>query len=232
MNINGISGSIYPASPIPPGYNPSTSSIGHSSSPIGGNSNSGQVGSFVSAIFQALSQSGIAGTSSATATSGTSTNAPRSNPLQALGSFMQTLISVLQDQSPPSGQAATQSPVAATAASTTSAPSTNSTPSLALVSGHYRHGRHSGHGGGPSQIEANLQSLIQQLSSGVTATSTSSATPSRATDAYTSASALGSLQQSFQVLTSSLGNPSGSASAGLGNFLQAFSQNLEKIRAC
>lgn len=237
MNINGISGSIYPVSPIPSGYHPATGSMGDGSSAIGGNSNSGQVGSFVSAIFQALSQSGISGTSSAT-----STSASGSNPLQALGSFMQTLISVLQDQSSPSGQAAakpaaTSSAAAATAittasssaAPTTSAPLSNVSPSLALVSGHYRHGRHGGHGGGPSQIESNLQSLIQQLSSGATATSTSSARPSSATGACTSTSALGSLQQSFQVLTSSLGNPSSSASAGLGNFLQAFSQNLERL---
>ncbi|MFA6232389.1 MAG: hypothetical protein WC617_19785 [Rhodanobacter sp.] len=238
MNINGISGNIYPASPILPGYNTSISSTGYSRSPLGGNSNSGQVGTFVSAIFQALSQSGISGASSATSASTTSTSVSSSNPLQALGSFMQTLISALQNQSSPSGRAvptppATSAAAAATssteasssaASATVSAPSINASGTVARTSTPYHHGRRGVHGGGASRIESNLQDLIQQLSSGA---STSGATTSSATAA--SGSTLDSLQQSFQALTGSLGNSSGSASTSLGNFLQAFSQNLERL---
>lgn len=238
MNINGISGNIYPLSPLPPGYNTSPGSTAYASSPIGSKNNSGQVGTLVSAIFQALSQSGISGTSSASSSGSRSTVASSSNPLQALGSFMQTLISALQNQSSPGGQAAPPPPVNSAAAAATSsneassraasaaasAPSSNGSGTVARTSTLYHLGRRGGHDGGASRIESNLQGLIQQLSSGSSSTS-----PSIATAAFNSTSSLDSLQQSFQDLTNSLGNTSGSASASLGNFLQAFSQNLEKL---
>ncbi|MDE1893399.1 MAG: hypothetical protein KGM46_05570 [Pseudomonadota bacterium] len=199
MNINGMSASIYPISPLLPGYHTPGGSGGNGT--IGGDSHAGQVGSLVAAIFQALSQSGVAGTSSATAT-----GSSRSNPLQALGSFMQTLISALQNPSATTAQPASPSSSAAA--------STSGVVAVARSSGYYRQARLGGHGA-PSPIESNLQDLIQQLSSG-----TSSAGASAPLD---------SLQQSFQALSSSLGNTPGSASRGLGNFLQAFAHNLERL---
>jgi hypothetical protein len=72
-----------------------------------------------------------------------------------------------------------------------------------------------GNKGRHPNIEADLQSLIQQLTSSTTSTSDTSA----------SDSALSSLQQKFQGLLSALGD-SGS-NATLGNFLQALASNLQ-----
>jgi hypothetical protein len=76
--------------------------------------------------------------------------------------------------------------------------------------------------GGPGNIEADLQSLIQQLSS-----PSSSSGSGTATAASTGSSALSDLEQSFQNLLNTLGVSGGDAS--LNRFLQALQSNLQGV---
>lgn len=146
---------------------------------------------FVNAIMQAFSQLGVSGTTastSATTDATADTAATTQNP--AMSDFMHKLFAALQSESSQSGTATTDSTQdASTAASS--------------VQGH-----HHAHGGGGGKMQADLQSLIQQVS-----------------DTSSSSKAETDLNDSFKALTASLGGTSSQAT--LGSFLQALSQNMQ-----
>ncbi len=190
----------------------------------GSGSGAGGIGGFASVIAQALSQIGVTAPSGSLSsnisrpsspTSGSSsTTGPASpanvNAQQALGSFLQSLFAALEAQ----GQAST--------------PSVNGAGIASGVTGvHGGHGHHHHGGGGASQIQAELQSLIQQLTaaSGTSGTSGVSGT----TGSPGASNALGAadttLQQNFQNLLSAQGVTG--SQANLTSFLQTLSQGLQ-----
>jgi|APFre7841882630_1041343.scaffolds.fasta_scaffold07205_2 hypothetical protein len=180
----------------------------------GASGGSGGPGAFLDAIFQALSQVGVSGnTATMPARASTSSTAadtpPSQNPLQALGTFMHDLLTALLAKG---NHAASQGGSDSDGDNDGSASS-----GVSGASGTHRH-----HGRGLAQIESNLQSLIQQLSS---SSSSSPATGSAATASSANSSA--TLQQDYQNLLSSLG-ASGNPST-LGSFLQALSESLQNI---
>ncbi|MEO8746522.1 MAG: hypothetical protein ABI379_02540 [Rhodanobacter sp.] len=242
MNINSLSGYFNSVPALPPNHAPPTSatSSGNSVGAVGIDSKA--AGTFVSATFRALSQTGVPGTLSVASASSVGSLASisplartcSSNPLEDLGSFMHTLITALQNQAAHAGQAAAASPVPARAAGT---PSSMGMPAATSAGGNGGVGNASRHhqyrqgapGGGTSQIESSLQNLMQQLSPGSSTAWTTSTPGTAATGVTTDGPALDLLQQSFQTLTNSLGNASGSASTSLSNFLQAFARSLESF---
>lgn len=194
----------------------------------------GGPGAFIAAIFQALSQTGVSGgTPAASATanqvppdpsSATASNPPK-DPLQALGAFMHALFAALENQggqAAPGGQLASQGGGDGDGDNDGSA---NSSASSGVANA--SHGHHH-HGGGLAKIESNLQTLIQQLSSGATGSSTidTSGTASNTASpaAASSPNPTASLEQSYQNLLATLGVAGNSST--LGSFLQSFSQNL------
>ncbi len=184
MAISGIQNSqylsqVFQASPTNP-----------SSATAAGNGSVGRAGNsaFASALMNALSQSGITVGSASNGTTTPSGGASQS-PQQALQAFMQNLFAALHAQSAgSSGQPGADGDNDGSAAGAA--------------------GAMGGHHGGIGKMEANLQSLIQQLSSGA------SASPVDA-----------SLQQSFQ----NLAGAQGSNQASLTSFLQSLSQNLQGV---
>jgi hypothetical protein len=169
-------------------------------------------GGFIDAITQALKQLGVTNQSSdgTAATTDSSTDSSSStkasqDPAQALGAFIQSLMAALHAQS--SGTAATTDATAA--AATDSANATSAT---------------SGHHGGRGHLEADLQSLIQQIDSGTTAT-TASTDSTASSDSSSGSSATSDLQSKSQDLLAALGD-SGSK-ATLGSFLTALESKFE-----
>lgn len=170
-------------------------------------------GGLADAIMQALSdigatgQSSSDGSSSSTGTSSSSDSSTASTAstasadsqsiAQAFGAFMHNLIGALHAQSE-SGTAADAS-------------QDSGNGDVAQVQG----GHH--HHGGPGNIQSDLQSLIQKLSS-----SSSDSTSSDSTSSTPS-----SLQQSFSSLLSALGASNGDAT--LNKFLQALQNDLPGV---
>lgn len=173
-------------------------------------------GGFINALATALSQIGINSTSSSSSNGDSSSSSSSQNPAQALVSFLQDLMAALQSQN--GGQLPTS-----TGTDSDNDNDGSSASTIGGTSGHHHH---------HNRLEANLQGLIQQLSS-----SSSNSTASTSTDASTSttnsaisgssttSSTLSSLQQSFQNLLTAYGDTGNSTS--LQNFLQAFANNLD-----
>jgi hypothetical protein len=148
-------------------------------------------GKLFQAIGAALSQIGVGG-SQASSTGGNA--ATSQDPAQALASFMQDLMAALQSQHGAQG---------------------GDSDGDNDGSGSVRHA-----GGHRPNIQADLQSLIQQLSEAGASTLTANTGA-----ASSSNDTLASLQQSFQNLVNSFGGSGSSAS--LGDFLQAFAANMQ-----
>jgi len=160
-------------------------------------------GRLLQAISAALSQIGVGSNqTSSTSTISDSSSSSAQDPTQALASFMQDLMAALQSQSSTQGTG-------------TDGDGDNDR------SGSVRAG-----GGHHSNIQADLQSLIQQLSA---SNGSSSSTSTTTSTTGSSSDTLSSLEQSFQNLVDSLGGSGGSA--GLGNFLQAFADNMQNASA-
>ncbi len=220
MAIGGIQGSNYfPQINSLRGVNQPSGAGGDGDGDGSRSGAAGQVGGFASAISQALSQIGVtipssssssnSATSSSTSGSSSATGTPSATDTsaqQALGNFLQSLFAALQAQ----GQ------------SLASLGSSNSsiTGVHAGGRGHHHHGS-----GGAGQIQTELQSLIQQLT-------TASGTPgtSGTTGSSSATSALGAadtaLQQSFQNLLTTTQGVTGSQ-ANLTTFLQSLAQNMQ-----
>ncbi|SNS83016.1 hypothetical protein SAMN06265795_10790 [Noviherbaspirillum humi] len=169
-------------------------------------------GGLGNAIMQALSSLGInvgsgaddatSASSAGDSTTGTTSTDGSQSVSTSLGSFMQSLMQALHAQGASESQDAAAQPQ-------------ESESSDGAVRGHGHHH------GGPDKMQADLQSLIQKLSSA--STSSSDGTSSTDGDAATT-----ELEQSFQSLASALGasNASGS-SATLKDFLQALQNNMQ-----
>ena len=160
--------------------------------------------SFISAINQALSQIGVAGTSDSSSAAAGSSSTSTQDP-QAIRTFMHDLFAAMRSQG--SGQQTAP-------ASGTDSDGDNDNSGVAGVTGTSRRGY------GVGGIENKLQSLIQQLSS---ASPSASGSDSIGTTSPNN-SALTTLQQDFQNLMNAQG-ASGSQ-ATLGSFLQTLVQNL------
>ena len=177
-------------------------------------------GGFINALATALSQIGINSTSSSSSNGDSSTSSSSQDPSQALASFLQDLMNALQSQH--AGQLTNNM-------GTDGDNDNDGSSTLAIggASGHHHHHH--------NRLEANLQSLILQLSSSNPISTGSSTDPN--TNASTStannavsgsaatSSALSTLQQSFQNLLTAFGDTSNSAN--LQNFIQTFANNLD-----
>jgi hypothetical protein len=119
------------------------------------------------------------------------------DPAQALGTFVQDLMSALKAQG-------ASSPAGADASATSGV--------TAPAGGHHHHH----HGGGMAKMESSLQSLIQQVSASSSSDGTAKAGAT---------SPAGNLQQDYQNLVTSFGGSANTAS--LGSFLQSLSQNIQ-----
>jgi len=159
-------------------------------------------GDFLNAIAQALTQIG-AGSNADNSTSTSSSSSSSQDPSQALLSFMHTLMQALH----------AQNGATATAHNGTDSDGDNDGSRASGVGGSGRHHHH---------LQANLQSLISELSS---SSGGSSSSNSDTSDVSSSDSTISSLQQSYQNLLNALGD-TGSTTT-LGDFLQAFSNNLQ-----
>lgn len=167
-------------------------------------------GKLLGAITAALSQIGVGGNSTSNSSANTdSSSSSAQDPVQALSAFMQDLMAALHSQS------GAQSAGAQTG-SDGDGDNDGSSASRVGASGRHRH----------HNIQADLQSLIQQLSaSSINSSSASASTgSSNSTD-----STLTSLEQSFQNLLDSLGGFG--STANLGGFLQAFAANMQSESA-
>ena len=185
MAISGIQNSQYLSQVFQTSQtNPSTAMGGDGD----GDGSAGRAGNstFASALMNALSQSGITVGSTSSGTTTPSSGASQS-PQQALQSFMQNLFAALHAQSSGQNQTGENDRSGAAAA-----------------------GAMGSHHGGIGKMEANLQSLIQQLSSG---------TSMSPVDA--------SLQQSYQNLIGTQGATGNQSS--LTSLLQTLSQNLQGV---
>jgi hypothetical protein len=159
---------------------------------------------FLDAILQVLSQAGVTGINDQAAGAATSSSnsspSTTQDPVQALGGFVDALFAALQAQSvqgmAPGGASSTMQQGSDFGDSGVRGPQGMSA----------NEGRQ--FGGGSAGTEARLQSLVQQLSSGLS--------PSGGSQTV--------LEQSFANLLSSLGDSRSRAS--IGTFLQALSQNL------
>lgn len=163
---------------------------------VDGPSRSG--GKLLQAISAALSQIGVGGTQTSS-TSGNASSSSSQDPAQALASFMQDLMAALQAQHGSQGG--------------------SNSDGDNDGSGSVRHA-----GGQRPNIQADLQSLIQQLSTSNNTTSTAGTAGGGSSN-----DTLSSLQQSFQNLVNSFGGSTDSA--GLGAFLQAFAGNMQDAGA-
>ena len=207
-NISGSSSISY----VPP----TTSTIqsiggGDTDGDNDGSMGAGKVGksNFLSALQQALGQS-LSGSSGASSATSTSDPASPSNltqdPQVALQSFLHSLFAALHQAG---GQAAT-------AGNGTDSDGDGSSSAAGVGGRHHR---------GGSNLSANIQNLLQQLSSSSQSSSTSS--PSTSTS---STDALGNLNSSFQnlinTLSASQGKGTPTTSPDLQSFLQNFMQDL------
>jgi len=171
---------------------------------------SGGVGraNFMSAIEQALGQSLSRTAGAVTAAvppNSASATSPAQDPQSALNPFLHNLFAAL-NQATGSGNGA----------SATDNPSNMGNPSVSGV-GHHHHGG--------SNLTANIQSLLQQLSS--SSQSTSSINSSTSTSNQTSgADALSNLSSSFQGLMSAVDTSQGRGASSTAPSVQSFLQNL------
>lgn len=163
---------------------------------------SGEQERFLDAILQALSRAGVTGrtgqTEASAASSPDSSPSTTQDPVQALGIFMDALFAALQAQSAQG--------LARGGASTGQQGSGGDSGVKGVQGTSGNVGRHLGAGAGG--MEARLQGLVQQLSSGLS--------PSGGSQT--------ALEQSFDNLLSALGDSGSKAS--IGTFLQALSQTL------
>lgn len=213
MSINSISPETYWLSQI--GQQNGASQADSSAAAANAGATPAHVNGFFLALTQALSQVGVTvnsdGSTTANGSSGTTiqtgaaaSSSSSSDPAQALATFMQSLMAALHaenSQSSPAGQGGTDS---------------DGDNDGSPAAGIHGHGRHHG------RLQADLQSLIQQLSA--TTDSSSSGTTASSSSGKPDSS-LSSLQQSFQDLTSVFGG--GGTTATLQGFLQAFNNNLQ-----
>jgi hypothetical protein len=177
---------------------------------------SGVHGKFALVVSQALSHLGISfGASSST--SDTSSTTSTQDPQQALDSFMHNLFAALH------GNGTAQSTISSTnqAAGGSDSGGDNDGGGTSAVSGTSGNGHQQHYGGWVSNLESNLQNLIQRLSS----SSSQGASDSSTAGSSSSNSALDALQQSFNGLLSANGVSGGNAS--LSSFLQSLSQDLQ-----
>lgn len=176
----------------------------------------------------AATSSIAAGSSSAASTSSTSASSGTQTPQQAMQAFIQNLVAALQSQGTATPTATTTTAATTPAANTVSTADTDPSSGSGAVHGHHGHGGHGGH------MAAALQDLIDQVdgtdsttagAASAAATSTAAGTTSTPN---TNASALVSLQQSFQNLVSTMG---GNSNASLAGFLTNFKSDLSGMSA-
>ena len=171
---------------------------------------SGGVGraNFMSAIEQALGQSLSRTAGAVTAAvppNSASATSPAQDPQSALNPFLHNLFAAL-NQATGSGNGA----------SATDNPSNMGNPSVSGI-GHHHHGG--------SNLTANIQSLLQQLSS--SSQSASSINSSTSTSNQTSGTdALSNLSSSFQGLMSAVDTSQGRGASATAPSVQSFLQNL------
>ena len=171
---------------------------------------SGGVGraNFMSAIEQALGQSlsrsAGAVTAAVTPNSPSATN-PVKDPQSALNPFLHNLFAAL-NQATGSGNGA----------SATDNPSNMGNPSVSGV-GHHHHGG--------SNLTANIQSLLQQLSSSSQSTSSSNSSMS-SSNSIRGTDAISNLSSSFQGLMSAVDTSQGRGASSTTPSVQSFLQNL------
>ena len=171
---------------------------------------SGGVGraNFMSAIEQALGQSlsrsAGALTAAVTPNSASATN-PSQDPQSALNPFLHNLFAALNQASGPGA-----------GTSVTDNPSNMSNPSVSGV-GHHHHGG--------SNLTANIQSLLQQLSSSSQSTSSSNSSMS-SSNSIRGTDAISNLSSSFQGLMSAVDTSQGRGASSTTPSVQSFLQNL------
>ena len=171
---------------------------------------SGGVGraNFMSAIEQALGQSlsrsAGAVTAAVTPNSPSATN-PVKDPQSALNPFLHNLFAAL-NQATGSGNGA----------SATDNPSNMGNPSVSGI-GHHHHGG--------SNLTANIQSLLQQLSSSSQSTSSSNSSMS-SSNSIRGTDAISNLSSSFQGLMSAVDTSQGRGASATAPSVQSFLQNL------
>ena len=171
---------------------------------------SGGVGraNFMSAIEQALGQSlsrsAGAVTAAVTPNSPSATN-PVKDPQSALNPFLHNLFAAL-NQATGSGNGA----------SATDNPSNMGNPSVSGI-GHHHHGG--------SNLTANIQSLLQQLSSSSQSTSSSNSSMS-SSNSIRGTDAISNLSSSFQGLMSAVDTSQGRGASSTTPSVQSFLQNL------
>ena len=171
---------------------------------------SGGVGraNFMSAIEQALGQSlsrsAGAVTAAVTPNSPSATN-PVKDPQSALNPFLHNLFAAL-NQARGSGNGT----------SATDNPSNMGNPSVSGV-GHHHHGG--------SNLTANIQSLLQQLSSSSQSTSSSNSSMS-SSNSIRGTDAISNLSSSFQGLMSAVDTSQGRGASSTTPSVQSFLQNL------
>jgi len=237
--INGITANTYPVS-----QTSGTATLGQVS-PAGdsdgdndgsqGSFGVGRGGRFAAAIVQALSSIGVTvptpattGSSAANASDGATsagTGTSASQDVQkALSTFMHDLFSALHAARSGSNAGAAATSQAANAAGTDSDGDNDGSGSVAGAQGYHHHG------GGLQRLTSGLQSLIQQLSStDSTSTTTTDASSVGTVDATaggsTSSTDGSALQQDFSNLLASLGVTNNQTS--LADFLSALQNTLQ-----
>jgi len=201
-NVSGATNVSY----LQPATN-SAQSVARSDSDGDNDSSSGvgKVGksNFLNAIEQALGQSmpGSTATSSATsASNSTSPSVSTQNPPAALQTFLHSLFAALH-------QGSGRGSAAVASGSDSNNPGVSSTPTV----GRHHHG--------DSNLAANIQGLLQQLSSGSQGSSTNSSSGSN--------DAIGTLNSSFQNLINTINTSQAQgATSAAAPSLQSFLQNL------
>ena len=171
---------------------------------------SGGVGraNFMSAIEQALGQSLSRNAGAVTAAvppNSASATSPAQDPQSALNPFLHNLFAAL-NQATGSGNGA----------SATDNPSNMGNPSVSGI-GHHHHGG--------SNLTANIQSLLQQLSSSSQSTSSSNSSMS-SSNSIRGTDAISNLSSSFQGLMSAVDTSQGRGASSTTPSVQSFLQNL------
>ena len=171
---------------------------------------SGGVGraNFMSAIEQALGQSLSRTAGAVTAAvppNSASATSPAQDPQSALNPFLHNLFAALNQASGPGA-----------GTSATNNPSNMGNPSVSGA-GHHHHGG--------SNLTANIQSLLQQLSSSSQSTSSSNSSMS-SSNSIRGTDAISNLSSSFQGLMSAVDTSQGRGPSSTTPNLQSFLQNL------
>ena len=213
----------------------STSKVASSGDPGTSTGGSSGLSRFASAISEAFASIGISldgtsdtSTSSASSTSASTTStaadASTTDGSDALGAFLQSLLAALHGQSagsappppPDDGSSSDQTPSAPSVDAASATGSSTRTDDVGRA--------HHGHGG---KLEADLQSLIQELQSSSDSTDTSTPGTVASTTSSTSTDpTLATLEKNFDSLLATNGSSSTGSSDSLSAFLQSLASAL------